>query len=68
MLVAFVVAAPLAWLAMDRWLEDFAYRVDLGVGVFALAGALAVAVAVVAVGTHALRAASADPVKSLRYE
>lgn len=66
--VAFVVTAPLAWLAMQRWLEDFAYRVDLGAGVFALAGTLALVVAVLAVGYHAVRAATADPVKSLRYE
>ena len=53
---------------MSRWLEGYAYRVDLGPGVFALAGALALAVALLTVAGHALRAASADPVKALRSE
>jgi putative ABC transport system permease protein len=66
--VGFAVAAPLGWWAMSRWLDGFAYRVDLGAGVFAFAGALALVVAVAAVGTHAVRAAHADPVQSLRSE
>jgi putative ABC transport system permease protein len=66
--VALVIAAPLAWLAADRWLEEFAYRIDLGPGLFLVAGALALAVALVTVGAQALRAAAADPVRSLRYE
>ena len=61
---------PLAYFAVDRWLADFAYRVDVGrhAGVFVLAGITALAVALVTVGYHALRAAHADPVKALRYE
>jgi putative ABC transport system permease protein len=66
--IAFVVAVPLAYLAMDRWLADFAYRTSLGVDVFALAGLLAFAIAGLTVSYHALRAALADPVNSLRYE
>ncbi len=66
--LGFVLASPAAWLAAERWLEDFAYRVELGPGLFLIAGGLALVVAVLAVGTHALRAATADPVKSLRYE
>jgi putative ABC transport system permease protein len=67
-LVAFVVAAPVAYLALGRWLDGFAYRVDLGPGVFLLAGGLALVTALATVSVHAVRAANADPVKSLRYE
>ncbi len=67
-LIAFVVAAPVAYLVMTRWLDAFAYRVDLGPGVFLAAGAVALAIAFLTVGYQALRAALADPVKSLRYE
>ncbi len=66
--IAFVVAVPLAYLAMRDWLAGFAYHTDLGVGVFLLAGVLALAVALLTVSTQALRAATADPVQSLRYE
>ncbi len=67
-LIGFVVATPLAWLAMSRWLDGFAYRVDLGPGVFVVAGLAALAIALVTVSTQALRAATTDPVKALRYE
>ncbi len=67
-LVAFVVAAPVAYFAMRGWLEDFAYRVDLGVGTFLLAGALALLVALLTISYQAVRAAFSNPVDSLRYE
>jgi putative ABC transport system permease protein len=67
-LVGFVVAAPVAYLVMDRWLGDFAYRVGLGPGVFLLAGGIAFAIALAAVSGQAFRAATTDPVKALRYE
>ena len=67
-LVAFVVAVPVAYLVMRHWLEGFAYRIPLGPGVFALAGLLAVAVALATVSAQALRAATADPVNALRAE
>ena len=66
--MAFVVAAPLAYLLMDRWLDGFAYHVEIGPGVFILAGGAALLVALLTVSTQALRAASTDPVKALRYE
>ena len=53
---------------MERWLDGFAYRVGLGAGVFVAAGVLALVIALVTVSTQALRAASTDPVKALRYE
>jgi putative ABC transport system permease protein len=65
---AFALAVPLAWLAASRWLEGFAYRVELGPGVFLLAGAVALGVTALAVLPHALRAALADPVEALRSE
>jgi putative ABC transport system permease protein len=66
--VAFVVAAPLAYLLVRQWLDDFAYRVGLGPGTFLLAGGLTLVVALATVSVHAVRAATAGPVKSLRSE
>lgn len=65
---AFLVAAPLAYVAMHRWLHEFAYRVDISWPLFLYAGLTALGVALVTVSYQALRAALADPVKSLRYE
>ncbi|RPE08741.1 FtsX-like permease family protein [Chitinophaga lutea] len=67
-LLASVLAVPLAWWAMHRWLEDFAYRISLSWWMFALAGVLALLVAVGTVGYQALRAALNNPVNSLRSE
>jgi putative ABC transport system permease protein len=66
--IAFVVAVPAAYLGMTRWLESFAYRIDLGAGVFVAAGALAFVVALGTVGVQAWRAARLDPTKALRSE
>ena len=65
---AFVIAAPLAILVMGRWLDGFAYRVALGPGLVAAVGASAVGLALLATAHHTLRAATADPVQSLRSE
>jgi putative ABC transport system permease protein len=67
-LVAFVMAIPVAWYAMNRWLEDFAYRIEIGPGIFLMAGVLALAIALLTVSYQAIKAAMTDPVKSLRYE
>ena len=67
-LVAFVVAVPVAYLAMNRWLEDFAYRIDLSWWIFLFAGLAAFAIAWVTVSGQSVRAARTNPVKSLRYE
>jgi putative ABC transport system permease protein len=66
--MAFVIAAPIAYLVMQRWLSGFAYQADLGLGLFILAGSLVLAIALATVSYQALRATLADPVKSLRYE
>ncbi|MCE7921618.1 MAG: ABC transporter permease [Haliscomenobacteraceae bacterium CHB4] len=67
-LIAFALAAPLAWWGMNRWLEDFVYRVNIGWYLFAITGALAIVVALAAIGFQAVRAALANPVESLRSE
>jgi putative ABC transport system permease protein len=66
--VAFVVASPVAWLVMGRWLEGFAYRAPLSPLLFIGAGAAALLVALVTVSYQSIRAATADPVHALRYE
>ena len=67
-LVAALIAFPIAWLAMQYWLETFTYRVHLSVTSFALAGALVVLTAWIAVSYHTLHAALANPIKALRHE
>jgi putative ABC transport system permease protein len=67
-LLANLIAWPLAYFAMSNWLQDFAYRIDLGWRVFALAGGLALLIALLTVSVQAAKAALANPVNSLRYE
>jgi putative ABC transport system permease protein len=67
-LISVLVAGPLAWYAMTRWLQDFAYRVDLGWFVFAAAAVGALAIAMATVSIQGMRAASADPANSIRTE
>src|SRR5690606_9258073 len=67
-LIAIVVAAPLAWWLMNTWLEDFAYRIDIQWWMFAVAGLAAASIALVTVSWQAIRAAVANPVDSLRDE
>jgi len=66
--VAILIASPIAWWAANKWLQDFAYRVNIGWWIFALAGVLALVIAVVTVSFQAVKAAVANPVKSLRTE
>ncbi len=67
-LVGFALASPIAYYLMDGWLQEFAYRTDLSIFVFALAGLLALAIAWLTVGYQSWRAARANPVKALRSE
>lgn len=67
-LVASALAIPLAWWAMNKWLEDFAYRVNVGWWIFLAAGAIALLIALITVSSQAIKAALANPVKSLRTE
>ncbi|MCI0696540.1 ABC transporter permease [candidate division KSB1 bacterium] len=67
-LVANLAAWPIAYFAMNRWLQDFAYRIEIGLWVFALAGGVALLIALLTVSTQAIKAALANPVEALRYE
>jgi len=66
--VANILAWPLAWFAMNRWLEDFAYRIEIGWWVFVLSGGLALLIAILTVSYQAIRAALSNPIEALRYE
>ena len=66
--IAIVVALPLGWLAMNRWLEDFTYRTDIGLGVLLIAAVVAIAIALFTISYQSIKAAIANPVKSLRTE
>ncbi len=67
-LIANVIAWPVAYFAIDDWLQNFAYRVDVAWWVFALAGVATLLIALGTVGYQALRAALSNPVEALRYE
>jgi putative ABC transport system permease protein len=67
-LIAIIVAAPIAYYLMSRWLENFAYRVNIGAGTFLFTAALALLIALLTVSYQAIRVALANPVESLRYE
>ena len=66
--IAFVIATPLAWYVMHRWLESFAYKTTLSWWIFALAGFLALGIALLTVSWQSWRAATRNPVEALRYE
>lgn len=66
--LAIVIASPIAWWAMNKWLDDFAYRIDIQWWMFAVAGMAAVVIALLTVSWQAIRAAVANPVESLRDE
>jgi len=67
-LLAFVIAAPIAWWAMKKWLEDFAYRTSISWWIFGLSGMAMVVIAWLTLSIQTIRSASANPVKSLRTE
>ncbi|MCY4351892.1 MAG: hypothetical protein OXC45_02165, partial [Gemmatimonadetes bacterium] len=67
-LLANLIAFPLAYWVMNEWLAGFAYRIDLGVLIFVLSGLLTMAIAIMTVSTQAIRAALTDPATALRYE
>ncbi len=67
-IIAFFIAAPIAWWGVNKWLEDFAYRVDIHWWTFSISGILAIVVAICTVSFRAIKAALANPVKSLRTE
>jgi len=67
-LIAFVIASPIAWWAMSKWLQDFAYRINIGWWMFAIAGFIAILIALITISFQSLKAALMNPVKSLRGE
>ena len=67
-LIAAIIASPLAWYFMHEWLQDFSYRINIGWWVFVIAGITALFIALITISFRAIRAALANPVKSLRTE
>ena len=67
-ILAFIIAAPVAWYVMYKWLQDFAYRINISLWIFVATGILAVFIALVTIGYQSVKAAMANPVKSLRTE
>ncbi len=66
--VSIIIATPVAWYAMSKWLESYTYRITIGWAIFLLAGLLAIAIAVITVSFQSIKASMANPVKSLRSE
>ena len=67
-IIAFVIACPIAWYVMSKWLENFAYKTELSWWIFVLAGLIAMGIALLTVSFQSWRAATRNPVESLRYE
>jgi len=67
-LISILIASPVAWYAMHRWLENFAYKTELSWWIFALTGLLALVIALLTVSWQSLKAATRNPVEALRYE
>lgn len=67
-MVANIIAWPVAWFVMNQWLKNFAYRVHIGVGIFIISAVVAFMIALITVGFQSIKAAIANPVDSLRYE
>ncbi|MEO5592759.1 MAG: ABC transporter permease [Chitinophagaceae bacterium] len=67
-LLSILIASPIAWLAMNKWLEDFAYKTNISWWMFAATGILAILIALTTISFQAIKAAMANPVKSLRSE
>jgi putative ABC transport system permease protein len=67
-ILANIIALPVAWYVMNRWLQSFAYRIQTGMDIFLLASGIALLFSLATVSFKVFKAASADPVNSLRYE
>jgi len=67
-ILAFLIAFPLAWYAMNNWLQQYAYKIDMGWWMFILAALLTICIAFITVSYQSIKAAIANPVKSLRTE
>ena len=67
-IIANLIAWPIGYFAMHKWLQNFAYRIHIGVGIFLLTALIALIIVLIAVSSQAIKASLSDPVKSLRYE
>jgi putative ABC transport system permease protein len=67
-LLAFIIASPIAWWAMNKWLQDFVYRTNISWWVFAVCGGGMMLIALILLAARTIKAAIANPVKSLRTE
>jgi putative ABC transport system permease protein len=67
-IIAMLIATPLAWWGMSKWLQDFAFKISISWWMFALAGLIAVFIALLTISSQAIKAAVANPVKSLKSE
>jgi ABC-type antimicrobial peptide transport system permease subunit len=67
-IIAFIIATPVAWYAMNTWLQNYSYRVGIEWWIFAGAGFLSILIAAITTGYQSIRAATANPVKSLKME
>ena len=67
-IIAFITAAPIAWWVSSTWLDNYSYKVEIGIGLYLLAGTIALLIALLTVGYHSVKAAQANPVDSLRSE
>jgi len=66
--IAILISLPIGWFVMGKWLEDFSYRIEIGIGVFVFATVLAIVIAIITVSYQSIKAAIVNPVKSLRTE
>jgi putative ABC transport system permease protein len=67
-IIAVLIASPVAWIVMNKWLHDYAYRINISWLVFVVAGLISLLIALLTVSFQAIKAAIANPVKSLRTE
>lgn len=67
-LVGNLLAVPISYIAVNSWLRDYAYHVDIGTGVFLAATVLSIVIAILTVSYRAIKAATANPVEALKYE
>ena len=66
--IAFIISCPIAWYAVNKWLNGFAFRIDIHWGIFALVGLVTFAIALLTTSYRALQAAFSNPIKTLRHE
>ena len=67
-LIAFIIASPVSFYIMHKWLQNFAYKAELSWWIFASAGIIAVVIALITISWQSFKAAAKNPVESLRYE